>query len=292
MSPFISSEGVFVGTDSAIAHFVPDCENTLGVDFFRGDALTYQEMSDLFSFVQNHRLQNILNEFQTYSGFIVGNRPFDKEFYLMELVKRRIILTENPDSEDQYIILGTNLSEVDWEKLIPFWNRAKIYTQRRFLNYLDNTEVQNQDEATINYFLNMCHRHADGYFEWPHTNIYPSRFMLPAIDAPGNGILAVCGYRVGNNGERENVRREVLRKIYLETLPYVESIDYMNEWGQENSPARLEKMANSIATFARNALRMNQNYEKAIREWTTDLAWLKREFYDTMHWAFAWPKIN
>lgn len=239
MAPFISSEGFFVGTDSAIAHFVPDCENTLGVDFFRGDALTYKEMNELFVSVQNYRRQ--------YFGFFVGTYPFTRNNYLRELETRGVQLAENPDSEDQYIILGTNLSEVDWEKLIPFWNRAKIYTQRRFLNYLDNTEVQNQDEATINYFLNMCHRHADGYFEWPHTNIYPSRFMLPAIDAPGNGILAVCGYRVGNNGERENVRREVLRKIYLETLPYVESIDYMNEWGQENSPARLEKMANSIA---------------------------------------------
>ena len=71
-------------------------------------------------------------------------------------------------------------------------------------------------------------------------------------------------------------------------------MDYMEEWGKNQSPARLEKMANSIAAFARNFLRQKnqKSYDTAIREWIDDLAWLKREYYDKMAWTFAWPKVK
>ena len=40
--PFISSGGVFVATETAIANFAPDCNENLGITFFRGDALTFK----------------------------------------------------------------------------------------------------------------------------------------------------------------------------------------------------------------------------------------------------------
>lgn len=110
----------------------------------------------------------------------------------------------------------------------------------------------------------------------------PLNFFMPEIDSPKNGVFGVCGYRVGNSGLAENARHLILAHIFHNTLPFVQDMDYMEEWGKNQSPARLEKMANSIAAFARNFLRRRnqKNYDTAIREWIDDLAWLKQEYYD------------
>lgn len=52
--PFISSGGVFVATDTAIANFVPDCNENLGISFFRGNALTFKEISTLYEYARNY----------------------------------------------------------------------------------------------------------------------------------------------------------------------------------------------------------------------------------------------
>lgn len=71
-------------------------------------------------------------------------------------------------------------------------------------------------------------------------------------------------------------------------------MDYMEEWGKNQSPARLEKMANSIAAFARNFLRRRnqKNYDTAIREWIDDLAWLSRNTMIKWLGLLHGPKSN
>lgn len=284
--PFISPSGVFVATETAIANFAPDCNENLGITFFRGDALTFKEISVLYEYARSYESR--------YPGFLAGENPFTEDEFFTELAKRNIELEDAPEAEEQYIILGTDFRRVNWQALIPYWNRAKIYTQNGFLSFLDGERISRDDEDEIDFFLGMCKRHSEGYFEWPHTDIYPSEFLMPEIDSPKNGIFGVCGYRVGNSGLAENKRHMILAQIFHNTLPFVQNMDYMEEWGKNQSPARLEKMANSVAAFARNFLRQKnqKSYDTAIREWIDDLAWLKREYYDKMAWTFAWPKVK
>lgn len=52
---------------------------------------------------------------------------------------------------------------------------------------------------------------------------------------------------------------------------------------------RLKKLANCIATFARNAKRRrNASMELAIAEWEEDLAYLKNKYYRPAD-GYSWP---
>ncbi|WP_193211146.1 hypothetical protein [Luteolibacter marinus] len=132
----------------------------------------------------------------------------------------------------------------------------------------------------------------DDPFDWPSTAV------LPAHDALGanhfeytSGVLSFLGYSVGKSGLLAGPRRAILRYVYLKRLPAVSSAEYMAEWGRAETGNRLCKLANSIASFARNAKRRNAKLSKAISDWKSDLAWLKKEYYDGNYdGEFSWPR--
>lgn len=56
-----------------------------------------------------------------------------------------------------------------------------------------------------------------------------------------------------------------------------------------SSAQRLQKLAETIAALTRNAKRRNAaRMDKSIREWESDLAYLKRR-YDEGRFSFTWP---
>jgi hypothetical protein len=66
--------------------------------------------------------------------------------------------------------------------------------------------------------------------------------------------------------------------------------EYLNEWGEPKTARRLQKLAESIAAFTRNAKRRNEkNFSKAIQDWEADLAYLKKTYYDN-RFSFRWPR--
>lgn len=97
---------------------------------------------------------------------------------------------------------------------------------------------------------------------------------------PKQGLLSFYGYRVGRTqGKKEEFRRKTLTKIFEEeTIPIIGSLLYVEEWGEPNSPERLQKMKNCLIGF------LNSNYpayfdmDKAFKEWKADLEWLKQNF--------------
>ena len=66
---------------------------------------------------------------------------------------------------------------------------------------------------------------------------------------------------------------------------------YLKSWDAATTAWRLKKMAESIAAFCRSAKRRNGvGMDEAITGWKTDLAWLKRTYYDgRFDGKFAWP---
>jgi len=74
-------------------------------------------------------------------------------------------------------------------------------------------------------------------------------------------------------------------------VPFVE-IDNMKEWNAPKTPWRLKKIAYCLATFTKNAKRRSNSdsFWQAIEDWESDLAWLKRNFYDGVYNSkFVWP---
>ncbi len=131
----------------------------------------------------------------------------------------------------------------------------------------------------------------EAFFEWPTTDAQPGLGPF-SIDPPEKGMLSCLGYKVGKNGKTRGVRRHILLEVFGGELPPVNSRSYVEEWCRPNSAGRLQKLAEAIAAFARNAKRRNDNSMRhAIRHWEYDLNFLYQELY-VNRFQFAWPSVE
>lgn len=132
-------------------------------------------------------------------------------------------------------------------------------------------------------------------FPWPTTRAPIGKYGLGDVFHYKRGLLSYVGYSVGRSGEQEDIRYEILDWVFHNTLPRVKSEQYMSDWGEPETPARLRKMAECLASFARNHKRNAEknevDYETAIREWELDLKYLYDKYY-VGRFRFSWPSAN
>lgn len=128
------------------------------------------------------------------------------------------------------------------------------------------------------------------YFTWPSTEADGGGGSFEIGKAPTEGMLGYLEYRVGRtNGLPEGARRAILDRVVTGTLPIYWSLDYYEQWSEPGSAARLQKLAETIAAFARNAKRRRRStLADAIAEWESDLAYLKKKHY-LPRFGFGWP---
>lgn len=133
----------------------------------------------------------------------------------------------------------------------------------------------------------------DRGFKRPSTEARGGDGSLRFDKAQSEGMLAYLEYRVGRtNGFHSPVRQSILSRVFEGSLPPVFEQAYMDEWGGNRSETRLRKMAESIAAFARNAKRKNDDaLDEAIRQWEQDLKFLYDRYY-IGHFRFGWPVTN
>lgn len=128
-------------------------------------------------------------------------------------------------------------------------------------------------------------------------------FKWPTTDAPAGangftgdhfwyqeGLLSFVGYRVGKtHGVPRIKRQQILDCVIFNTLPRVNSQEYMDEWGHPRTAQRLRKLAEALASFTRNAKRKNsRSMEFAIDDWEADLSYLYESYYHEKL-GFYWP---
>ena len=135
-------------------------------------------------------------------------------------------------------------------------------------------------------------------FLFPSTNIASTRKKLMGSRFAGKswyevGLLKVSGYSVGiTEGKSTKERRSILNWIFLQDeLHDIDDPAYASEWGEPKSTTRLQKMANSLASFARNAQRSPHDTSVAVKEWKEDLDYLYHTFYQQWH-RVPWPDIE
>lgn len=134
-----------------------------------------------------------------------------------------------------------------------------------------------------------------GFFEWPTTEIFPrweGRAILSSDGWPNASPLKILGYNVS---QKENLscktRQKILEFAFASSwLPWVESQDYMMKWGGAETPARLKRMADHLATMGRN--QRLRTHLTALRKYDEDLEFLKIRFYEPMSFEFGWPNTN
>lgn len=130
-------------------------------------------------------------------------------------------------------------------------------------------------------------------FMWPTTTAATGSQNLPSdVFKYEEGLLRQYGYKVGASGLPVSQRRQILDSVFLQPLAFLDDTIYLSEWGEPNTSRRLQKLAESIAAFTRNAKRRNMSsFSKAIQDWEADLAYLKRTYYDGRFY-FQWPRTG
>lgn len=180
--------------------------------------------------------------------------------------------------------------------------------QRRWqaaFSYLQRFAEANPDAADV---VEARRRMAEVEREWerlqtldPNT---PDCFPWPSTDAPVGdddghaaagawqeiGMLAYLGYHVGLSSTLSAAQRlRLLGHVFVMRLPPLNGIAYMRQWGAPDTGTRLRKIAEGLASFARNAKRRrNPNLAEAIRQWEDDLEGLRRAHY-VGRFDFPWP---
>ena len=127
-------------------------------------------------------------------------------------------------------------------------------------------------------------------FHWPSTEAPAGSGYLHTEDWIKEGVFQFLGYKVGNiEGEPQAIRERILAEVFTGPIPPVFPKQYIAQWGRPSSVARLQKMAETIASLTRNAKRRRDHrmYE-AIQDWEVDLEFLYHEYY-MGKFRFAWP---
>jgi hypothetical protein len=127
-------------------------------------------------------------------------------------------------------------------------------------------------------------------FDWPTTQAQGGNGGIETDGWPTEGLLGFLGYQVGQGSRmRPSFRRHLLSEIFARSIPHMIGPAYMAEWSTSNSVARLRKLSNTIASFARNAKRRRgADMDAAINDWERDLRFLHDTFYRD-RFEFGWP---
>lgn len=134
-------------------------------------------------------------------------------------------------------------------------------------------------------------------FEWPavveeteESSIEGNGgIVIPEDESP----LGSAGYHVGYSGLGEDDRRNILSWLFESVLVFHQ--DYSDErkikWGLPNSSKRLKKMAEHLVyDISFHGKRLGHN-SLAVREWKSDLKWLKNTYYKKTKSRFSWPGV-
>jgi hypothetical protein len=123
-------------------------------------------------------------------------------------------------------------------------------------------------------------------FPWVSTKV---GFGFEKLDTSGwkkDDLLSKLGYKTGNYSDFDDkTRRKILYKAYEEDIPKKIAIFFedIRSWGDPKSPARLRRIAESIALVVRNEKMHSYDYSVSISERESDLADLKRTYYDGVY---------
>ena len=94
--------------------------------------------------------------------------------------------------------------------------------------------------------------------------------------SPRIGLLSTMGYRVGIGGYKEMVRRKILQDVISGPLPLVGNPEYMEEWGEDGSKKRIQKLINCLIGFS--AGKQHETHVQALKDWQEDLDWIRKSF--------------
>ena len=241
------------------------------------------------------------DDFVPMPVLVDGWGPFDQKDFDLFLMRHGIDSTslEGADPEEIVVVGTEEWSAEGLTALVRarMGQRLRVYSQEMFLAYMKTgIDPFGAPSAVLEAFAEdhqaIAHvrRSLDDPDDWfTGTISMGGSLPLPNIGSPSPGLLKVAGYEVGNSGvKRDASRQATLTAVYLSDdlsadfqvsripLRGAGLASYLEQWGTAESIDRLKKMAETIASFCRNARKRQtmQNLDLALHHWETDLAWL------------------
>ncbi|WP_156932756.1 hypothetical protein [Rhizobium sp. IBUN] len=223
-----------------------------------------------------------------------------KEQTVREMVRPSISLPN--EARGPFHVLKTDVSkiiatfgEAGPTKLVAIFDNA-----HKMLAEADINDNHSKAQAILGalkeeFELRLAPDHPDRWFKWPTTEAGSGSGVSLGVPMQPDGMLAHLGYHVGRTrGEDITLRQSTLRRIFEKPLPTALGKAYAEEWGPDGSAGRLRKMAESIATFTKNAKYKNdESYAQAIFQWEQDLEYLHDRYYvGKFHFDFPWPSTS
>lgn len=154
---------------------------------------------------------------------------------------------------------------------------------------LRHQAIKLRDEISSNWFRLA---EQNEWFAWPSTGVPrgPTVGKLNGSDWRPQGMLSLLGYHVGETlSLPPSIRESVLEYAFEHHLPPIGDVAYFDEWGEPRGAHRLQKLANTLASLARNAKRRDPlTLSRAISEWEQDLMFLYEKYYVRL-FHFGWP---
>lgn len=135
----------------------------------------------------------------------------------------------------------------------------------------------------------LAEQHPD-FFRWPSTAAWLGSGGFWASGLSEEGALKLFGYSVGQDADLSSLqRRQRLDVVFSVVIPPFAEWPHVVEWGEPATAPRLKKMANCLASFARNGARRPEAYmQLPVEKWCADLEYLHERYYRD-HFRFGWP---
>lgn len=200
--------------------------------------------------------------------------------YRPDIVKKNIQLKNFAyENWGDKSLLERILGELNFRKTTP-----AIQLRYEIEERLEELELEDRKELYLRQSKTNKHIKNSESFHWVSTKV---GFGFEKLDTSGwnrNNLLSKLGYKTGkyNSDCDTKTRRKILYKAYEEDIPkkIASSFGDIKNWGEPNSSTRLRKMAESIALEVRSKKLHSYDYERCISERESDLADLKKKYYD------------
>lgn len=132
-------------------------------------------------------------------------------------------------------------------------------------------ELFGKDHPVIEYLRGL-------EFPWPEFNSLEESVSSGEWGSVQESPLLKMGYHVGiTHGLPLDQRRTILERAFSGQLPFVESNDYMDEWGDPCTRRRLRRMAWHLALLVQTNSRPPSKAH-AVTDWKRDLKWLREKY--------------
>ncbi len=249
--------------------------------------------------------QGSTSVFEGAKVLVSGSGPWDEAIIRRWLNLVDCKTTSKKSKNVEILVVGRDECDIALiEQMIELrWGQSiKIFTQELlFASIISGRDpfddwLDSGDQDLFEMMLRFGDRHPvieyliNEEFPWPDSQEIQDGTRTGEWKQVEKTPLVLKNYHVGEVGLKlgltEKDRHRILESAYLEEIPWVESDEYMESWGQPGTRQRLARIAYHLSMLIRSRRNL-PNHLAARNNWQKELEWLEKYYKPLMR--FRWP---